>query len=298
VPIVQLSFPLDLAYASGSIYPDPNDPTRFIVHCESCNKPRSVSAETAKKYRRAPVSLCLQCANSNPDKRQALRIVIPDAPDCIILEPLYRSLPKWRWTSLVQCPDCHIIYETARDNLLSFPRTYCTSCQGKRQRKPLPDNPDCVIIDPLSEYRHTAGYALVQCPHCSKTFSKSRYAVQSTQHTICLQCHRAMRAGPTHHCYKDGSGHRPYGPRWNAISANIRERDNHRCQFPDCAVTEYDIGTAIPVHHIVPFETSHDNSSKNLICLCPHHHGWADHVLSESIPMFDNLIMMMYGPDY
>lgn len=45
-------------------------------------------------------------------------------------------------------------------------------------------------------------------------------------------------------------------------------------------------------------QISHDNDPCNLITLCSKHHSWADYNMSLSIPMLDNLIMMMYGPDY
>jgi 5-methylcytosine-specific restriction endonuclease McrA len=242
--------------------------------------------------------LCLQCANSDAGKIAKLRTVIPDTPSCIVVESFHKPQPNWQWLSLVQCPDCGELRTLSRATLLSVPHTYCQPCLGKRQRIPLPDSPDCIVLDPLSKYKGHTSMAKVQCPTCAKAFLKTRHDVRRTKHTYCLKCHRSLHSGPAHHCYKDGSSYRHYGREWPMLSANIRERDNHRCQYPGCSIIETGTSGAIPVHHIVPFEKSQDNSPQNLICLCPSHHAWADHALQESIPMFDNMIMMMYGPDY
>jgi len=73
--------------------------------------------------------------------------------------------------------------------------------------------------------------------------------------------------GENHYNWKGGSTpltrKRTKGFDWKIIADQVRLRDNNTCK--NCGYTKE---SKLPVHHIIPFRISKDNSFKNLITLC------------------------------
>ncbi len=232
------------------------------------------------------------------------RLPIETSDECIIFDQFYYvefdNRHKPIWYALVQCPRCEQVFMKRRSAMQRIRHSYCIHCGfSLSSLKDLPENNECIVIDHLLDgYEYAA--ALVECPLCHKQFPKSRGNIFKDRHTVCFKCaaHRA-NSGPNHYNWRGGcTNDYYYDCDWVYLSTCIRARDSYQCQYPDCLETRYTQGRALSVHHIVPFNESFDNDPRNLISLCQSHHLWADWNLDESIPMFDNLIMMMYGPDY
>lgn len=75
------------------------------------------------------------------------------------------------------------------------------------------------------------------------------------------------------------SGKNDYGPEWNKIKNQIRNRDGYRCKV--CGIVEND--TKHHVHHIIPFKVFttwiEANRMDNLVTLCPKCHRRAENVV-------------------
>lgn len=71
------------------------------------------------------------------------------------------------------------------------------------------------------------------------------------------------------------------GGDWGKQKRLARKRDNNICQC--CGITNNGIGKNMPVHHIIPFALSHDNSLLNLVSLCPSCHSKAEALLRKII---------------
>ena len=75
-------------------------------------------------------------------------------------------------------------------------------------------------------------------------------------------------SGPNHPCYRDGTSNGPYGLGWNTTRREIRIRDEHLCQHPECYRPEN--GKHHECHHID--RNKKNNNPANLILLCYEHH--------------------------
>lgn len=231
------------------------------------------------------------------------RTQIPENDTCIILDQFYyvdiRGPRRSLWYALVQCPGCSKIFIKRRSAMHRSPMSYCTKCINPQRIRVLESTDECIIIvQRINNCRPST--ALVECPICHKQFQKTRSNLVKDGHTICFPCaaHRA-NSGSNHYLWRGGVNlSYYYSCDWVYLSALVRSRDNHRCQFPGCNESRHTQKRALSVHHIIPFNDSQDNSPLNLISLCQGHHKWADSKLDLSVPMFDNIIMMMYGPDY
>lgn len=77
-----------------------------------------------------------------------------------------------------------------------------------------------------------------------------------------------IQIGKDHYNWQGGitqlTRRRTRGMFWKRMADNIRKRDNNTCQI--CGFTDNNI--KLPVHHIIPFNTSQDNNKENLITLC------------------------------
>ena len=126
------------------------------------------------------------------------------------------------------------------------------------------------------------------CAHCGKSFV-AKGATSSGNRLYCShRCYglskRGKMSGDRNPSYIDGStpvaNTRVKNARWKEIAKEIRERDYDTCQRCDVR------GYSFPVHHIIPYRISEDNSPNNLVTLCSNCHGWADTHLEESIKFF------------
>lgn len=80
---------------------------------------------------------------------------------------------------------------------------------------------------------------------------------------------RLSKLGFKNHLWRGGRSNEPYGLEFNEfLKSQIRDRDDHLCQMPDCYLSEN--GKKHPVHHI---DYDKKNSrQENLITLCHSHH--------------------------
>lgn len=271
---------------------DPNDSSRILVECPDCRKVRSIAEYSKHKLLSKGNSRCRRCAMRLVGL--ARRHTIETSDICIVLNPFIECANN-KVFALVKCPDCGKIAKRNRQEIRSQNHTICSKCVKHRRARTILTTATCIILKQFSNRnKHGNRSALVQCPRCGKIYERQRATIVALAHTICSSCSRAGSHSPL---WK-GGGKRYYGPGWKEVSSWVRERDNYRCQYPSCDVREQDLVRTIPVHHIIPLLESSDHSEKNLITLCPKHHLWADHHLDLSIPLFDGLIQMMYGPDY
>ena len=93
---------------------------------------------------------------------------------------------------------------------------------------------------------------------------------------------RHLPKGEENHFWKGGDYENDYGPNWQSIRDEIRERDDYECQ--DCGVDEGDLNMELHIHHITPRRKFDDieraNRRNNLIALCAScHRKW------EGIPL-------------
>ena len=96
-----------------------------------------------------------------------------------------------------------------------------------------------------------------------KKFKDSHLGKKQSEETIL----KRIRKGKDHYNYQGGitplTRRRTRGIFWKKIADEIRLRDNNTCKI--CGLKG---GQRLPVHHIIPFKISMDNSPKNLITLC------------------------------
>jgi len=272
--------------------PDPQHPQQVFVRCPICGTVRSLTRHSIYGLREKGHSICLACAQRKAG-RQKLE-PIPESSDCIILEQRH-SRRSVNTLALVKCPRCGAVAPRARQDIRAQGHTLCGWCARHERAITIPNTSDCIILKQFTKRgKHGAGYARVQCPDCGKRYLRRRDSIMDMGHTLCASC---ARKGERSALWRGGSIH-PAQAEWRPIAAWIRERDKFRCQFPGCNAIAEIGGRNLSVHHVVPFEQSDDNSRFNLITLCDTHHVWADHNLPLSIPMFENVLRMMYGPDY
>jgi hypothetical protein len=74
--------------------------------------------------------------------------------------------------------------------------------------------------------------------------------------------------------WRGGTSQEPYGTEFNTVlRRQIRDRDDHLCQFPNCYLPENSMKHA--VHHI-DYDKK-NNVQRNLITLCKSHHMMTNH---------------------
>lgn len=95
---------------------------------------------------------------------------------------------------------------------------------------------------------------------------------------------RGIRAGARCSWYRGGHK-KSRGEGWGTIRKHILERDCYKCT--ECDIIEPEarkLGQVLGVHHVIPYEISHDNSDSNLQTLCSSCHlkrEWKDGRLSQ-----------------
>lgn len=272
--------------------PDPAHSNKVLVRCPACGDVRSLGARTIYALREKGHSVCQPCSLRRAARKRLKPI--PESPICIILKQRH-SRRGINTMALVRCPRCGAVNIRARQDVRKQGHTLCGWCARHERAIPIPCTSECVVLRQfVKRGKHGAGYARVQCPDCGKRYLRRRDNIVETGHTLCASC---VRKGERSALWRGGSI-RPNWAEWQRMAAWVRERDKFRCQFPGCDITAEADGRSLNVHHVVPFEQSSDNSKFNLITLCSSHHVWADHNLSLSVPMFENMLRMMYGPDY
>lgn len=271
---------------------DPDDPSKTLVQCPRCNEIRSLKNHSIYGLKKKNNSLCSLCARKNGTHYCFKEI--PQSEQCIVLEQIHGRWPGGT-TTIVQCPICHKSYESLRGEIRHRNNTICWLCSRQLKSRHLETNEDCIVLKQFSSRNsHGSGYALVKCPACKLVYERRRDNISKTKHTYCSKCCRKGSRNP----HWKGGRKRDYGNQWSFISSLIRSRDDHKCQYPGCAETSESQRRQVSVHHITPFLQTYNNSEFNLIALCNKHHLWADHNLNKSVPLFETILRLMYGPDY
>lgn len=203
---------------------------------------------------------------------------------------------------LIRCPICNqyrSVKSRQKRKILKTRNANCWKCGTyQANAKAIPTSDSCIIIEPFHSTIGRETRSLVECPICHQQRTQPRVRIRRTRHTMCRDCFlRVYQVGPNHPKWNGYKG-AYYGADWQYITESIRYRDGYRCQYPECQHRISKTGRALDIHHIIPFIESYDNSPFNLISLCLTHHRWADYNLLLSMPMFDNMIMSIYGPDY
>ena len=261
---------------------DPSQHGRTLLRCPCCNEIRSIHNKHKSRYVQRQTSVCSKCAAISIGLGR--RTQLPTSDDCIILEQ-YHEIRTASWCALVICPDCETEYVKLRRGIINNDHTICGACIHRRKiAKPLPQSEECIIIEAFAA---TQRYASVECPRCHKQFSKLRNRIHQDEHTICHYC--SMIRGEAHP-YWIGGAKLYRGPHWGKIKTQVRQRDNHACQWPGCTETSETGGRMLDVHHIRPYRTSQDSSIANLISLCSAHHGYAERCLDESILLLQVIV--------
>lgn len=92
-----------------------------------------------------------------------------------------------------------------------------------------------------------------------------------------MKRNRPNQSGELNPAWIDGRSYEPYGPRWEKLREEIRERDSHTCQ--KCGGKQK--REKLIVHHIDG--NKKNNEPSNLICYCRSCHGkveWRDGVFA------------------
>ena len=88
---------------------------------------------------------------------------------------------------------------------------------------------------------------------------------------IARQLAKKNLSGKNHWNYRDGKSNEPYPTHWTKeLKEFIRNRDQHRCQYPECNYDDTRKNRKLSVHHIDGDKNNCQN--ENLISLCQKHH--------------------------
>lgn len=117
----------------------------------------------------------------------------------------------------------------------------------------------------ISTYRSTRAPISVDCGNCGKPTPRKQRDRRRSGRLFCSR--ECANAGQKR---RDSETLR-YGPGWKNRRAEVRKRDKV-CR--SCEKTPEENGTALHVHHLVPFRYGGTNRPENLVALCdPCHHA-------------------------
>jgi len=153
----------------------------------------------------------------------------------------------------------------------------------------------CLAHRDAYKAKHGKGYTVskLTCRQCGMEF-KAPAKTSSGERKFCShKCYslnkRGKMVGNKNPSYIDGStpaaNKRVKDAVWREIARMIRDRDYHTCQRCDMIAED----ETFPVHHIIPYRKTQDDSPNNLITLCSICHGWAETHLEESIELFQKI---------
>lgn len=193
---------------------------------------------------------------------------------------------------MLTCPDCDESREVSNMTkyvALKSGDTRCRSCAMKKVRDPRRHNSETLLLiepDPNNRQRY-----VVECPACHQQRNVHRCQVSyyvKNGHSRCRSC--AIK-GKRHWRFDEFAKRKRVYRRaeWDRVRRIIRRRDKV-CQYPYCKRLRSPDGRALSVHHIEPLKKTNEHDLANLIALCSVHHTWADQHLSESIPLFRNIL--------
>lgn len=221
------------------------------VVCPSCNKLRTVCADSNKQSKSA---LCYNCSSTRSGNKTKTGKFF----SCLRCGKLFWVIPA-RFHHSKYCSKTCQNYIKERN---------CASCM--KSFKPKYDkavycSSKCFGIGRMKRINY-------QCGTCGKTY----LTLQNTPKKFCsktCQMNRPVIDKPNYRNgkYANKSHPYPYGGKWPSIRKFILNRDNHRCQYPSC-----NSSMRLQVHHKTRFDDKHDkdfqNDPNNLITLCIFHH--------------------------
>lgn len=111
-----------------------------------------------------------------------------------------------------------------------------------------------------------------ECLKCGNIWECGFYSVV-TEKSKCPECRKEERSGENHHNWRGGISYKSYPKLFlsGELRNSIRNRDNHKCQFPNCDYDDTKNKMKLDVHHIDG--NKKDCSNRNLISLCRKHHA-------------------------
>lgn len=128
------------------------------------------------------------------------------------------------------------------------------------------------------------GPIILECEVCGTEFETVQYHVDRNARFCSTKCYgewrreSGMAAGENNPMYRDGTTSvtllRLKDRDWKRLADNIREERGNKCQV--CGTLGN--GRGLPVHHIVPWSVSQDDSPENLLVVCQSCHASLDNL--------------------
>lgn len=92
-----------------------------------------------------------------------------------------------------------------------------------------------------------------------------------------------------HHWYQKTNDKRVYDPKYAEFRQNVRKRDCHKCQWPNCTESKSHL---LVVHHIRPWAKNPElrYDPDNGITICKKHHALTLHNETQFLALFLQLV--------
>lgn len=184
-----------------------------------------------------------------------------------------------------KCLECGNIFQSSWLNVsfgwkCSFCKNIKTSIRIKKMRK---DRGDGISDTEMSAILQSKGLEFVNKPpeyisnlgklynlRCLSCNKESKIRLQDVSNKSGYGCWDCSRPKGEKHYFWRG-GHSDYPSEWNhSLKETIRNRDNRKCQYPDCDNIDIGKKRRLHVHHINGNKQECRNF--NLISLCEFHH--------------------------
>lgn len=174
---------------------------------------------------------------------------------------------------LFRCKNCGNLYYS-NVNIIKYQGCGCRKCGSLRTGEKTSNKISYVLsvlerknISLLSEkYINNKKHITVKCNKCGNVWEARFNDIQ--QNRGCRICGYKRISGSNHWMWKND---KLYGNEWTEeLKEKIRNRDNRKCQFPDCYCIDKNVRERNSVHHV---DGNKKNCSEwNLINLCRKHH--------------------------
>lgn len=124
---------------------------------------------------------------------------------------------------------------------------------------------------------------MVRCETCGKEFLEIPSRIKQNSRFCSRACYGTWRkksgiaAGENNHCWRGGTSDRTIvrlrQTEWRKLADEIRSQRGNVCEI--CGATSIH---KLPVHHVIPWEVSHDDSPENLLVVCSSRHATLDQI--------------------
>lgn len=115
------------------------------------------------------------------------------------------------------------------------------------------------------------------CSHCGVEFSIVPSHIESDNLYCSRECYYSANSGDRHHRWRGGTSDRTKirtnNRRWRRLADAIRLQRGNICEV--CTATSRH---KLPVHHIISWEVSKDDSPENLLVVCRSCHATLDNI--------------------